>query len=628
MNIRTVLPVARRGSTYSVATRIAVASLTGTVIFSILFLRLWALTVLGGDRYVELAERNQVRRIPVEAPRGTIVDRAGRPIVTNRPAREVVVTLRDVNKEDRPALYRHLASVLGVPVKTVRHRIALGDSNSLTPIVVARDVTRDEVIFYLEEHSKDFPGVRVRELFVRAYEDDRGAAAHMLGQVGEVSPDQLKHEFHALKPGDHVGQSGLEKTYDEYLRGTDGFRAIEVDAAGVPTGFGRGIPATPGNTLRLTIDLQLQRRARTALLEGIKLARSKGHAARAGALVAVDPRSGEVLALASFPTYDPNIFTKGTDERAIKAVLNDKRTPLSNRAIAGLYPPGSTYKPVTALAALGENFVTPDDLIPCPAAMKVAGTTFKNWYTESMGAIDMATALEVSCDTYFYKLGLDFYNTPGSRLQQWSADFGLGIATGIDLPGEADGTVPTPEWLKRTFDGWGSVWRPGDSVNLSIGQGNLLTTPLQMTSLYAAIANGGTWRQPRLASDVEDASGKVLVRPAAPGEHALPITRAQLKPVRDGLYRVVNGYNGTARSVFESLPVEVSGKTGTAEKPPHGDMAWFCGYAPAAAPTIAACAVVENGGHGGDSAAPAVRRVFEEYFNLKAGKITISGRSD
>lgn len=611
-----------------VAARVAIATIIGAMLIGVLLLRLWAMTVMNGATYQQLAARNQLRHLPVEAPRGAIVDRSGQPLVTNRAAREVVLNLDDVKRlddADRDLLYRRLARVLGLRVGQVRQRIARGAPDPLMPVVIADDVTDDQVLYFLEEHATEFPGVDIRNRFVRTYAGG-SVAAHVLGQVGEVSSEQLAGEYSMLKAGDHVGQSGLERQYDSYLRGVDGYDAVVVDAAGVrrPAEQGRGLPAVPGRTLRLSLDLGLQRATERAVLQGINIAHrsGEGRSANAGAAVAIDPRDGSVLALASYPTYDPNIFVGVGSDREVMRVLRDRRTPLSNRAVNGYYPPGSTFKVVTALAALKEGYISPSTPVNCPTAMRIAGTTFNNDIDVPLGAIDLRRALEVSCDTYFYYLALQFYNMPGSRLQSWAATLGFGAPTGIDLPGESGGLIPTPRWRRSTFAGTDRIWTPGHSVNLSIGQGDLLVTPLQMTSMYAALADGGKIREPRIALDVEDAAGKRVLELPRGKDRSLPFTDDQLAAIRDGLFAATHSPDGTASAVFSSFRVPMVGKTGTAEKPPYGDQAWFCGWAPVRRPTIAACAIIENGGHGGVSAAPVVLRMFQSHFHVGGGSIT------
>lgn len=613
-----------------VALRVAIFGVAGIIVISVLLLRLWALTVLSGTRYAELAQDNQVRRIPVEAPRGMVIDRAGHPLVLNRADRVVVLTISDIpdTRAGRRELYVRLSSLLDVPVGKIARAVGKGEKSPLLPVVIADDIQDSRVIYYLEEHYREFPGVSVRQRYARDYVNN-AVAAHLLGQVGEVTAPQLKGEFMSLRSGDRVGQTGLERTYDSYLRGSDGYNALEVDASGAPQGIGRGAPSIPGNNLRLSIDLGLQRATEDALRQAVATVRRKGHKkAGAGAVVALDPRNGEVLAMASYPDYDPNMFVTRGHDKEIAQLFHDSRNPMQNRAISGLYPPGSTFKPVTALAAMGQRFITSETMLPCPSSLDIAGTKFHNWFKENLGAMNVSGALEVSCDTFFYQLSLDFYNTPGSKLQDWSRKFGLGQQSGIDLPGESDGLVPTPKWRRETFTGFDREWSPGHSVNLSIGQGDLLTTPLQMTMVYGAIANGGTLYTPRIARSVEDAAGKTLVTfPGAESMH-IPVSDVMLKAVRDGLYGATHGVSGTSTQVFGAFPIPVSGKTGTAEKPPAGNMAWFCGYAPADAPTIVACSLVEDGGHGGESAAPILLRMFEQYFNVRGGVALTGQKSD
>jgi penicillin-binding protein 2 len=308
--------------------------------------------------------------------------------------------------------------------------------------------------------------------------------------------------------------------------------------------------------------------------------------------------------------------------------LQNRAAPLSNRAIGGLYPPGSTYKVVTGIAAMREGYITSDSLLECPASMNIVGTKFNNWFDEPLGAMNITNALEVSCDTFFYRLALDFYNAPGSPLQSWSRKFGLGSPTGVDVPGEEAGLIPDPAWRRKTFDGWDSEWSTGHSVNLSIGQGDLLVTPLQMTRIYAAIANGGTLVSPRVAQSIQDPGGKEVLQIPRGETEKIPMTASQLEAVRKGLYLAANSANGTSSAIFSGFEVPVAGKTGTAEKPPHGDMAWYCGYAPAAHPTIVACSIVESGGHGGTSAAPVVLRMFQQWFHKDGGNVRAAKKSD
>lgn len=631
---------AREGAA-PIAPRIAVAGVFGAVVIGILVLRLWALTVIGGAEYVARADSNVVRKLPVVAARGSILDREGRQIVINREMRQVVLDLQDVEGERLDQVIVELGRVLApnrfeiaATTTRIRERVDNAPPGGVEPVVVAKDVPQDAVVHYLAEHQSDFPGVDVRDAYTRDYVRNE-TAAHILGQVGSVSPDDLKGNP-SLDPIDQIGRSGLERRYDEYLRGTNGYDAVEVDAAGVRSDAGvRGLPSMPGRNLVTTISLPLQKVTEKSLKEWVARAAgtSDGRDARSGAAVAIDPRTGEILALASFPTYDPNVFVQPSakNEATVKALVNqnNKRQPMFNRATMGTYPAGSTFKPITAIAAMDKGYLTPSTPIPCPSGMQIMGTDFPNNTDRNLGAITLGTALEVSCNTFFYKLALDFYNAPGSPLQEWATKFGLGRLTGIDLPAEEPGLVPTPAWKKHVeSDLWTEVdrvWKPGDSVNLGIGQGDLRVTPLQMTNAYAAIGNGGTVHTPHLAKSIQDLGGRDEVVLPAGESRDLNLDPGDLAAVKEGLTRVNSGGNGTATSVFGGFDYPTAGKTGTAEKVGQTDLAWYCGFAPVENPTIAACAFIDGGGHGGSSAAPVVLRMYEQWFGVDGGNVKLVG---
>lgn len=626
-----------REGTAPVAPRIAVAGVVGAVIIGILLLRLWALTVLNGAEYAERADSNVVRKLPIAAPRGSILDRRGKQIVVNREMQQVVLDLQDIDPDRLDGVIVELGRVLAPAPSKVRERteeiraaVDAAPPGAIEPVVVARDERREAVLHYLAEHNADFPGVDVRSAFAREY--PRGSlAAHILGQDGLVSPEELEGEYANLQPGDRVGKSGLEKRYDEYIRGTNGYDAVQVDAAGVRTDVVglRGLPPVPGRNLRTTIDLDLQKAAEEGLRAAIASAQrtAKGRDARAGAVVAIDPRTGEILTLASQPSYNPGVFTspEPKDQATVRRLIDPKNRsqPLLNRAIAGQYPPASTFKPITAFAAFDKGWATPDTVLQCPPVLNVRGTPFKNHVSEHLGGQTIVEALETSCDTYFYQLALYDYNAPSPVIAEWAEKFGIGRSTGLDLPGEAVGRAPTPDW-KAEVDNpyWNEVdhlWKPGDSINMSIGQGDLLATPLQMTNVYAAIANGGILHEPRLARSIDNANGRQAIKLPKGTETDLGLDRKALAKIREGLIAVNNGGNGTGSGVFQGFKVLTAGKTGTAEKTGQSDLAWYCGYAPADKPTIAACAFVDGGGGGSTTAAPVVLRMYQEYFNAKGG---------
>ncbi len=646
-----------------VALRVAILALLTLGLFAILFLRLWALQVLSGHRYLSDALNNQVRSVPIEAPRGSIVDRNGRLLVTNVPGTQVLLWPSDLRKRTgRDTELRRLSKVLGVPMKTIVAKIKARAGDSLTPITLQVAVHKDQVA-YLLEHKDEFPGIEISQTYLRRYRAE-ALAAHVFGYTREISAAQLKDGrkcyvrtrsgggARKYQAADVIGQSGIEAAYDCELRGLPGKTVRTVDSLGRPTGAPRDeIQPVSGNTIRLTLDISLQRAAERALRYGIGLARADGHwAANGGAVVAMDPRDGSILALASNPTYKPGVWVGRLDPKRVKVLLDPKAAKAANypgldRAIDGTYPAGSTFKPVTALAALGQHLVSPYESLPCTGEYVVrgqtgAGQTFKNWDPSVNENMTMPTAIAASCDTYFYRVGYMFYGLPGNLghpLQDWASRFGIGARTGIDIGPESGGLLPTPEWLQQTFTKksdpccWqiDSLWKPGDSIQLAIGQKDLLVTPLQMTRFYAMIANGGKLVTPHLLGDVEAPGGNPRAPKVLPGGtrpwalQKTGVDPAALAVVRDGLYGATHGTNGTATSVFGSYPVAIAGKTGTAEKvvtlPGFKglmDQSWWCGYAPADSPTITVCALIENGGHGGTAAAPAALKVFEEFFHL------------
>jgi penicillin-binding protein 2 len=498
-------------------------------------------------------------------------------------------------------------------------------------VTVKEDVAATRVA-YLLEHQNEFPGVQISQVYLRHYE--RGnLAAQLLGYVGEITPEQLEAKGKdGYAAGDRIGQTGVEATYDTFLRGVPGVGRVYVDALGRVTSA-RQFSQLPeaGNNLRLTIDADLQETAERAIEYGIRLAREDGEwAADGGAIVAIDPRNGEIRALASNPSFDPRIYVGRVDKRDLRRLAEARSNhPTLNRAVSGLYPPGSTFKPVTALAALQEGMLAPDELLQCTGKEVIDGQTFVNWDPYANEPMNLTTALAASCDTYFYQLALRFYNRPDSPLQKWARRFGFGHKTGIDVGPEEAGLVPTIAWKQRYFKTEiDKIWTSGDSVQLSIGQGDFLATPLQMTRFYALIANGGKLVEPHIVKAVEEPKNEgeppVVLQPYL----QKPPRDAGLDPnvlriVREGLYDAAHAPYGTSASIFGSFPVPIVGKTGTAEKFVRlpgfqglRDQAWWCGYGPYDKPELVVCALIEHGGHGGTAAAPAALQVFEKYFKV------------
>jgi penicillin-binding protein 2 len=626
------------------ALRVGILGALALVAFAVLFFRLWSLQVLSGARYLNAAQNNQLRLVRVEAPRGAILDRRGRVIVQNVAGTAVELWVSDMPKRGRYDLVRRLAQILHVSPAALAREVDERSSDPLTPITVKTSVGEDQVD-YLYEHQAEFPGVKIAQTYLRDY-PHQSLAAQDLGYVGEISSDELKRlRRDGYRLGDRIGQTGIEAAYDSYLRGRPGLDQLRVDSRGrVVSPVVPVQEARPGYGLRLTIDVELQQAAERALRYGIDLAHKDGHwAADGGAIVALDPTDGAVLAMASAPTYKPSIFVGRGDSKKLAPLLDDaaaKRanTPGLNRAIAGLYPPGSTWKPVTALAGMEEHIFSPYQSLQCSpvAYYGLDRQKFTNWNPYVDRPMTLPEALAESCDTYFDEIGNRFYErgTDGRmRMQQWARRFGFGKPTGLDIGGEADGLVPTPEWRRKTFTtDWDRAWNPGDSIQLAIGQKDLLVTPLQMAAFYAMLANGGNIVTPYLVSDVEQPGGKgsprVVLRRFAPRPpQPSGVDPGALAAVRDGLYQGTHSVNGTSAGVFRSYAVPISGKTGTAEKvvPLPGyprdhveDQSWWCGWGPSQGAKVVVCALIENGGHGSSAAAPAALRVFERYFHVHA----------
>jgi penicillin-binding protein 2 len=632
--------------TPSLALRVGVLGALALVVFGILFFRLWSLQVLSGDNYLTAAQNNQIRLIREEAPRGPILDRDGRVIVGNVAGTAVQLWVGDMPHAAgrRREIVRRLATVLDVPPRELARDVAARANDPLTPITV-KTAVHEAQVNYLYEHRAEFPGVRIVQTYLRDY--TYGAlAAQILGYVGEISPEELKAlRTDGYRGGDRLGKAGIEAAYDSELRGRHGLGQIRVDSMGRQVGaYVPTQEARAGFALRLTLDVQLQRAAEQALVYGIGLAHQNDHwAADGGAIVAMDPRDGAILAMASNPTYKPSVYVGRTDPRKLAPLLENEAAqranyPGLNRAIAALYPPGSTFKPVTALAGMQEHVFSAYDSIQCSpvAYYGLDKQKFVNWNPFVDRPMTLVEALAESCDTYFYEIGNRFYERGGEgrvRLQQWARRFGFGQPTGLDIGGEAEGLLPTPEWRKKTFQSdWDRAWNPGDSIQLAIGQKDLLVTPLQMAAFYAMLANGGNVVTPYLVSDVErpgsENSPRVVERRLAP----LPPKSAGLDPeavrvVREGLYLATHSASGTSSRIFGNYSVPISGKTGTAEKvvPLPGypsdhleDQSWWCGWGPSESARLVVCALIENGGHGSTAAAPAALKVFEKFFGQRA----------
>jgi len=585
-------------------------SLAACGIFLLLLLRLWYLQVIAGERYLLLSEKNRIRYVPIAAPRGPLYDRNGELLVDNRPAFDVSVLRSEVT--DREQLFARLSGYLGVaPAELEQRWEKAGRFSRYRPIPLADDVGRD-IMEKIQENALELPGVLVEVRPVRAYPNGE-AAAHLFGYLGEITEQELQGaSFAGYRAGEYVGKSGLELAMEPYLHGTDGQRRVEVDVKGRELRLLRTLEPVPGKRVFLTLQRDVQ------------LAAEKAFADQSGAAVAIDVRSGEILAIVSRPAFDPALFARGISGQEWIDLLQNPRHPLQNKAIRGQYPPGSTFKTVVALAALRAGVAGAATSVNCEGRVTIGNREFRCWKKEGHGATDLKKALKESCDVWFYKVGLDLGI---DRLAVMGRELGLGDPLGFRLDGEKGGLIPDRQWKRQRY---GAAWYDGETAIASIGQGFVLATPLQLAAMTAAVANGGTLLRPHVVKRVEETDGSLVLETAPEVLRTADLPAAALKAVRRGLEAVVNEPGGTAyASRLEEL--RYAGKTGTsqvvklkadadrgrAEPYQHRDHALFVAYAPADDPQLAVAVVVEHGGHGGSAAAPIARAILTTYFGLE-----------
>jgi penicillin-binding protein 2 len=568
----------------------------------VLLVRLWFLQAVKGDYYYEQAENNRIRPVKLRPPRGIIYDRYGRPIVENVLTFDVSLVPEDM--PDLDTTINKLSSIIEVSPADIRAELddAAPVRTKYEPVKVREEAPWSEVAM-VEAHQEDLPGAIIEPEHRRHYPYG-GLASHQLGYIGKVRPSQIKRGRQDL--GLLTGQMGIEKVYDRYLSGIAGKRMIQVNAAGRKVKELGIEEPKPGTDLYLTLDLDAQKAAERALGD------------RTGAVVAMDPNTGEVLALASHPNYDPNLFPRGISPQDWARLMNDPSHPLYNRAIQSAYPPGSTFKIVVALAGLEYGVINTTEKIQCNGSLKGGKHTFRCWNRSGHGPIAFHDAIVESCDVYFYTLG---QRIGWDRVAEFARKLGLGSLTGIDLPDEREGLIPTEAWKeKRTR----VRWYAGDTYINSIGQGFVLVSPLQACQMISTVANGGTVFRPHLLKETRNReTGKIkMFEPEVVSRLRLDPTA--LDEVRRALVGVVNEPGGTAHRAQSEFAV-VAGKTGTAQviaqKIPGTrltertqDHAWFVAYAPADNPKIAVAVLVEHGGHGGGAAAPVAKQVIEEYL--------------
>lgn len=571
----------------------------------ILSARLWYLQVVKGAYYLALSEQNRIRTVDLKPTRGLIFDRRGLLLANNVPSFNLYLTVEDI--QDREGMAVALETLLGLSRVDTQKRLIL-QSKSYVPILVKAGLTLREAAL-IEGRRLDLPGLRVQAEAQRNY--PQGVlGGHLLGYIGEVSPEQQgEPAFAGVPQGSMVGKAGVEKTYDRVIRGLAGDKTIEVDARGNERKTVAVTEPTPGDDLYLSLDLRLQQAAESLLGQ------------EAGAVVVLDATNGDVLALASRPAFDPNTLSRGLTHATWKQIAADPRHPLTNRALQGQYPPGSTFKIVVAAAALESDKWSSETTVPCAGTFLSGNHVFKDWKKGGHGVMDMNQAIVNSCDVYFYsigrRLGID-------AIAETARAFGLGQPTGIDLPSERVGIVPSTEWKQRVRK---EPWYPGETISVAIGQGAVTVTPLQMAVATAAVANGGALYKPRLVRAVRERATSRLREVLPQDLGTVPLQDRTVALLHDALRGVVTrGTGGRARSPI----VEIAGKTGTAQTVgaravPTGtnlagtpkqfrDHAWFVAYAPADHPKIAVAVIVEHAGHGGTVAAPIAKALIEEYL--------------
>jgi penicillin-binding protein 2 len=598
--------------------RLAVASYIIVGMIGVLLIGFWKLQVIDADKYSSMAERNRVRYIPVIAPRGRMLDRDGRVLVDNRPAFSVLL-LRD----DPAQVEKHLAGIsdgLGIPIEDLRDQLI--NSRNLPkfqPIVIKPDASQADIAF-IESHRSDIPVLEMISVSRRRYLPG-GFLAHAAGYVGEVSEQQMEASNSKFRPGDFVGKTGLERQYNDLLQGTDGMRRVVVNSIGKEVERLSTQEAIPGKQIQLTIDFDLQQIAEQSL------------GARPGAVVALDPRTGEVLAMASHPALDPNDFAVRISADDWKNLNEDRQKPLLNRAIQAQLAPGSVFKIVTATAMLEDHVPQENFTTFCPGYGTFYGRQFKCWVysaktgARSHGVTNLHEAILKSCDVFFYTVGM---HLGIDRLSYYGSKFGLGHKTGIDLPSEEPGLMPSAEWVERVFH---RKWYPGETISVSTGQGAVTTTPLQLARMIGGIAMGGVFKQPHLLKDAPNV-----------GEERFSISEPTVEKITDAMYGVVNESGGTGGQL-RLAGIEFSGKSGTAQvigydtrarvgkQKQFEDNAWFVGYAPRRNPEIVVSVLVqESGKHGGEAAGPVVRDIIKAYYDKKnkktQGQYTAENKSD
>jgi len=578
------------------------------VVFSLLFMRLWFLQIINGRSYKEQSENNRIHRQKITPFRGVIYDRNGEILASNLPSFNLYIIPEDI--QDRELLLRDLKVLIGLDAEEVRGKLKKeSKTNSFEPVLVKKNLTWEEMA-KIETHLFNLPGASLQPEPQRNYIYG-DFASHLIGYLGEISEKELEsNQYPNSASGDYIGKFGIEGKWQKELSGISGKRQIEVDAAGRQLQVISQDSSVSGRNIALTIDRKLQASADAMLKD------------KSGAIVAMDPNNGEILAMSSSPSFDPNIFIMGIDKTEMKKLTSGKDSPFQNKAISGQYMPGSVFKIVMAIAGLEEGVITPDDAVSCTGAYDFGNRPFKCWNKKGHGSVNLHRAIRESCDVYFYKLGRKLGI---DRIAYYARMCGLGVKTGIELDSEKSGLIPDSAWkLKR----YGVSWQAGETLSCSIGQSYVQVTPLQAARLISVVFNGGKVYQPKIVRWVGDKNNESQSKPLLQGE--LQVKRSTLEEVKRGLIAVVNEAGGTGGRARVRQTI-VAGKTGTAQvaglDKKMKDNAWFVGIAPAENPKIAVAVIIERGEHGGSAAGPLAGDLIRQYLGF-AEEIKTSADQD